>query len=133
MIARRSLGLGGLVLFVGLCGCSKPAILGGSPSAHEGRYAGFGVYSADETWRRLAAPPATNAKAASDKPAAATLRDDEVVLVTIDSHTGEVRQCGNVSGYCVAMTPWTHPPAQSAPATLRPAEQDEPQATPTTP
>jgi len=42
----------------------------------------------------------------SADPAAATIADDEHVIVVIDSHTGEVRQCGDHSGYCVAMNPW---------------------------
>jgi hypothetical protein len=40
-------------------------------------------------------------------PAAARLEDDEHIIVVVDSHTGEVRQCGDHSGYCVAMNPWT--------------------------
>ncbi len=28
-------------------------------------------------------------------------------IVVIDSHTGEVRQCGDYSGFCVTMNPWT--------------------------
>lgn len=38
--------------------------------------------------------------------ALAKLQDDEHVIVVIDSHTGEVRQCGDHSGYCVSMNPW---------------------------
>jgi len=36
----------------------------------------------------------------------ARISDDEHVIVVIDSQTGEVRQCGDHSGYCVAMAPW---------------------------
>ncbi len=32
--------------------------------------------------------------------------DDGQVIVVIDRQTGEVRQCGNRSGFCVAMNPW---------------------------
>jgi hypothetical protein len=47
----------------------------------------------------------TGSAAATD-PAAAKLEDDEHIIVVMDSHTGEVRQCGDHSGYCVAMNPW---------------------------
>jgi hypothetical protein len=39
-------------------------------------------------------------------PAAARIADDEHVIVVVDSHTGEVRQCGDYSGACIAMNPW---------------------------
>ena len=45
--------------------------------------------------------------AAARDPAAAKLQDDEHIIVVMDSHTGEVRQCGDHSGYCVAMNPWS--------------------------
>jgi hypothetical protein len=35
------------------------------------------------------------------------LADDEHVIVVLDSHTGEVRQCGDHTGFCVAMNPWS--------------------------
>jgi len=65
-------------------------------------------------WRQIARPaPAANA-------ASATLRDDEQVIVMLDSNTGELRQCGNLSGFCTAMTPWANalPAAAHAPAAL---------------
>ena len=133
MGVRRHLGLGGLVLLAGLCACSRPQTVGGSPAGDGGRYAGFGVYAADEGWRRLAGPEPVSDKPADGAPAAATIKDDDVVLVTIDTHSGEVRQCGAVSGYCVAMNPWSRPPGQSAPAMLRPATTDEGKAAPAGP
>ena len=39
--------------------------------------------------------------------AGATLADDQHVIVIEDSVTGEVRECGDLSGLCVAMNPWT--------------------------
>ena len=36
----------------------------------------------------------------------ARLSDDEEIIVVIDNQTGEVRQCGDHSGVCVAMNPW---------------------------
>jgi len=55
---------------------------------------------------------------ASQDPAAAKLADDEHVIVVLDSHTGEIRQCGDHSGFCVAMNPWTSTAAASAPVKL---------------
>ncbi|MEO6040308.1 MAG: hypothetical protein ABIP41_00215 [Croceibacterium sp.] len=52
---------------------------------------------------------------APSDPAAATIADDEHVIVVVDSITGEVRQCGDHSGYCVAMKPWS---GGSSPAML---------------
>lgn len=76
-----------------------------------GRYQGVGVYRAGEMWAQLKAP-----NAASD-PAAARLDDDEEIIVVIDNLTGELRQCGNMSGHCIGMNPWAGS-AQPAPATL---------------
>ena len=46
--------------------------------------------------------------------AAAKLEDDEHIIVIIDSHTVEVRQCGDYSGVCVAMNPWAAQGSRSA-------------------
>ena len=46
--------------------------------------------------------------------AMARLEDDEHIIVVLDSHTGEVRQCGDHSGFCVSMNPWTGTGAQVA-------------------
>jgi hypothetical protein len=50
-------------------------------------------------------------------PKAAGLADDSEIIVVLDSLTGEVRQCGNRSGRCLAMNPWRSP-AATAPAAL---------------
>lgn len=79
------------------------------------RYIGVGLYSPGRMWEQL-----VRADAPKDA-AAAQLKDDEQVVVVLDSLTGEVRQCGNLSGYCTRMNPWT---ASSTPAQLaRHAEQ----------
>jgi hypothetical protein len=51
---------------------------------------------------------------------AATTADDEHVIVVVDSQTGEVRECGDYTGVCVNMNPWTKAISapQSAPVTL---------------
>lgn len=46
--------------------------------------------------------------------AAAKLEDDKHIIVVVDSHTGEVRQCGDFSGVCVAMNPWAREGSRSA-------------------
>jgi len=54
-----------------------------------GRYLGAAVYSPGRMWTQIA-----RAGAPADA-AAATLKDDEQVIVVVDSATGELRQCGN--------------------------------------
>jgi hypothetical protein len=77
----------------------------------EGRYLGVGVYDTDGLWQHLAGV------AQSRDPKAATLADDSEIIVVLDSVTGEVRQCGNRSGRCIAMNPWRGQ-AVPAPAAL---------------
>ena len=42
------------------------------------------------------------------------------MIVTVDSDTGEIRECGNYSGLCVSMNPWTKAvaPQQHTPVTV---------------
>lgn len=64
-------------------------------------------------WKQLAGPTPKEA-------AAARIADDSYVIVAVDSRTGELRQCGNLSGHCIGMNPWsaTLTQAQLAPASL---------------
>jgi hypothetical protein len=65
-------------------------------------------------WQQIVrSGPAANA-------ASATLKDDEQVIVLVDSNTGELRQCGNLTGFCTAMSPWTNslPSGAHAPTAL---------------
>jgi len=97
-----------LIPLVALAGCDQGPVAG--PGGHHGgRYLGIGTYVAGRLWSRQA-----NVAAPSD-PAAATIADDEQIVVTVDSQTGEVRQCGNLSGHCVVSNPWA---GRSAPANL---------------
>ena len=79
-----------------------------------GRFVGVGIYTPGRMWPQL------TRGAASAHPAAATLDDDEQVIVVLDSKTGELRQCGSLSGHCIAMNPWSAklPLAQQAPVTV---------------
>ena len=93
-----------------MAGC-KPADIASAVAAHHGRYLGIGVYPAGVLWAQIVA-------GAPKVSAAATLKDDEQVIVVVDSKTGEIRQCGNFSGYCVAMDPWSQALAQGRTAPL---------------
>jgi hypothetical protein len=81
-----------------LTGCDKPIPASGE---HHGRYVGIGVFEAADLWSRM--KPAESAADATR----ATLADDQHIIVIEDSVTGEVRECGDLSGFCVAMNPWT--------------------------
>ena len=52
--------------------------------------------------------------------AKATLADDAQIIVIVDSRTGEVRQCGNMSGHCITTNPWANKlgPQQGVPISL---------------
>lgn len=107
----------GALACLAVTGCQKkgeaPAanMFGSSP---RGRYLGVAVYSPGPMWEQVA-----RAGAPSDA-AAATLKDDEQVIVVVDSATGELRQCGNLSGFCIAMNPWSKSvaPTGGAPTSL---------------
>ena len=94
--------IGLLFLTACLAGCGGPASDGLGPQ-QGGRYAGIGLYSPGDMWQRLVVAERP------DDNMAANLRDDEVVIVVVDSRTGEVRQCGNLSGHCITMNPWAAP------------------------
>lgn len=101
----------GLVLAVGaltLAGCHR--IVGGE-AAHQGRYLGVGVYPAGAMWSQIVV-------SAPADPKVAGLKDDEQVIVVVDSRTGEVRQCGALSGYCIRLDPWARQAAQASPVVV---------------
>lgn len=84
-----------------LASCGDQAAAPGAGPRSPGRYAGIGTFDAGRLWAEMA-----DAKEPSDA-AAATVADDEHVIVVVDSHTGEIRQCGDHSGVCVTMNPWS--------------------------
>lgn len=110
------LGLAALVL----AGCQRKEEAAAAPTGLFGlggakaRYLGVGMYMPGELWNQLAGTDAPT------DPAAAVLDDDHLIIVVLDSATGELRQCGNLSGHCIGMNPWANPldPAQTAPARL---------------
>lgn len=68
---------------------------------NNGRYAGVGVFDTGQLWGEATAAPKPS------DPAVATIRDDEHIIVVMDTYTGEYRQCGDHSGYCVTTNPWS--------------------------
>jgi hypothetical protein len=106
-----------IIALAGLAGCDRAP--GPGPGAHHGgRYLGIGTYPAPRLWSRM-----TGAAAPAD-PAKATIADDEQIIVTVDSQTGEVRQCGNLSGHCVASNPWQSGPGSGVNLSAHAAELD---------
>jgi hypothetical protein len=92
-----------VVVLPALClgACSPPPI--DSRQAERGRFSGVGIYFVDRMWSQIAGAEAPKS------PATARLKDDTEVIVVVDSRTGEIRQCGNLSGFCVGMNPWNRP------------------------
>ena len=95
--ARRLLLL--LVAVSALGGC-KGWVWQPRSDTSRGRYAGVGIYAPGPGWRLQSA----GQRPLADR--AARLSDDGAVIVVIDSRTGEVRGCGDLSGYCIGMNPW---------------------------
>jgi hypothetical protein len=110
----RGLILGAATAMPFLAGCSAPADGPAADLARHGRYVGVGIYPAGQMWSQVVVANAPKDAAASRS------SDDEQVIVVVDSATGELRQCGNLSGYCVGMNPWRGKlaPSQIAPVPL---------------
>ena len=87
--------------------CKRFGDAGSDSLATHGRYVGVGIYTPGAPWAQMARtqPP-------SDA-AAARLADDQAIIVVTDSSTGEIRACGDMSGYCVGTNPWATPMAKS--------------------
>jgi hypothetical protein len=95
-----------------LSGCNQ--LESEPPNApHHGRYIGVGTYAAGEMWTKIANTSTANA-------AIAKTTDDEQVIVVVDSKTGEIRECGDLTGFCIGMNPWATAllKGQAAPVTL---------------
>ena len=108
------------VVFPALClgACNKPGSL--ESGSERGRFAGVGIYSADRMWSQIAGVEAPKS------PGTSRLKDDQEVIVVVDTRTGELRQCGNLSGFCVGMNPWAKPlsTAQAEPLSVLKHEED---------
>ena len=102
-----------LMMGCALSGCNQEGAMSGPGPKSDGRYAGVGTFDAGRIWEQMADAPVPS------DPARARIEDDQHVIVVIDSHTGEVRQCGDHSGFCVAMNPWTAQGRNVAPVKLK--------------
>lgn len=110
-----------MALVPALAGCQKAeeppagAAITAAGRVAKGRFVGVGLYAPGRMWTELASGGAA-ARASGVTPA--SLDDDEQVIVVVDSATGEIRQCGNLTGRCLAMNPWAQgvPRAWQAPA-----------------
>ena len=96
----RKTWLGVVVMACLLASCGKAEDPFAPDTGAQGRYAGIGTFETGRMWSQTAGVTEPT------DPAAARLADDEHVIVVVDTHTGEVRQCGDHSGVCVAMNPW---------------------------
>ena len=85
---------------LGISGCRRfPPGTAGLGQPH-GRYSGVGLYEPGKQWANLVAGRQT------PDPNAARPIDDQAIIVVQDSATGEVRACGDLTGYCIGMNPW---------------------------
>jgi hypothetical protein len=111
-----------VVLAIGASACRRMADADAdSGAAHDptGRagptgYVGVGIYTPSLAWQRLVE---ASTKTTPD-PALARKVDDQVVIVVQNSRTGDIRACGDMTGYCVGMNPWARPPGQVTPVSL---------------
>ncbi|HEX5181621.1 MAG TPA: hypothetical protein VFW19_00580 [Allosphingosinicella sp.] len=112
------------LLLLGGCG-SHSGEGGGSHMPRHGRYAGIGVFDTGPLWSKMAVPKQDAAQRT------ATTADDEHVIVVVDTDSGEVRECGDLSGYCTSLNPWTSviAPAQKTPVPLTAHAADLAQST----
>ncbi len=114
-----------------LCGCRRPvaAAMDYIQGSSHGRYASVGIYSPSRQWTRLIA-----AQQSKDAQLARPI-DDQAIIVVQDTQTGEVRGCGDLTGYCIGMNPWktTLTTAQIAPVRVTEHEQPPPPVEPVAP
>ncbi len=83
----------------GLTACKKIADATSDGAGARGRYVGVGIYHPGEPWTKMVVPAQVN-------DGAARVADDQAIIVVVDSETGELRACGDLSGYCIGMDPW---------------------------
>lgn len=100
---RRALSSAALLLLIG--GCQGEGSM--SSRSKNGRYQGIGVATPGAGWTTAADAPKPG------KSDAATLSDDDYVVFITDTQTGEVRECGDRSGFCIKLQPWAKPTPQA--------------------
>ncbi len=99
---RRYIRAAVVLACLGMCGCNRPpwSFLASTEQPSRGKYTGVGIYGPGKQWTKLIATQHTK------DPQAAQPIDDQVIIVVQDSATGEVRACGDLTGYCIGMNPW---------------------------
>ena len=112
-----------MLALLGLNGCKAEIPSGAGAAQPHGRYAGVGIYGPGKGWASLSVSAPSDARSAR-------VTDDEAVIVVIDSQTGEVRACGDLSGYCVGMNPWKASLAGSQVAPVALSEHGESSSSP---
>lgn len=105
-----------LLIAFPLSSCDGPHTSDAGPH-RGGRYQGIGTYPAGRLW-------AYQRPGQMRDPATATIDDDEQIVVTVDSQTGEVRQCGNLSGHCIVSNPWSNGNGPGVPLTAHTIDLD---------
>lgn len=122
----KALILAGCLTALTLSGCQKKEELPATEAifkslGQRGRYVAVGIYAPGLLWEQLSPrnKPGAAETSAIDA-ASANLTDDQQILVVMDSATGELRQCGNLSGHCIGFNPWAKSleAGQSAPVQL---------------
>ena len=87
---------------VGLASCKRSDVgdwAFGDATRH-GHYGSVGIYAPGQSWKDLAA------RGMSTASATAKLGDDQAIVVVEDTDTGELRACGDLTGYCIGSNPW---------------------------
>jgi hypothetical protein len=126
MLMRRYLIAAMVVLAFGASACRKAGAADAAsdavcdPAGRAGPtgYVGVGIYTPSVSWQRLVEASAPTSEQAAPNPALARKIDDQVVIVVQNSRTGDIRACGDMTGYCVGMNPWAKPPGQLTPVSL---------------
>ena len=109
-----------VLLTLGASACRKAPAAGADavqdPSGRAGQngYVAVGIYTPGAPWRRLVAGSAQT----SANTALARTADDQAVIVVQNSLTGDIRACGDLTGYCVGTNPWVRRPGQLTPVSL---------------
>ncbi len=122
---HRNVSAALVIAALGLCGCSQSVQSPDQTSGH-GKYSGVGIYGPSRQWTKLIANQPVK------DPQASRAVDDQVIIVVQNSATGEVRACGDLTGYCIGMNPWKAPLLASQIARVKLTEHrapDEPDAT----
>jgi hypothetical protein len=107
MLSRIRLSARLLTCTVALAAClgackPAPGQWAENSNSQHGRYVGVGLYNPTKQWTHM-----VHGQAPRDDTLAKPI-DDQVIIVVADSATGELRACGDLTGYCIGMNPWEH-------------------------